>query len=772
MSRSAFKRIRLPKHSRPAALPRPHRLHTSAPRCLAGTFSPSDIWDYEVSGNNPGQVIIASKLGDLRRVLLIRPRPEPNRVWGSYLDLLTFLEPTSVPLEVHQAVLRYCTPPAADLRLKVARSMNWDPMRQGPHLHETRFQAVIRNIRSSGCCPTLEDYHFVLEQFAAVGHHLGAMQVLNEMSRVGLQKTPKTYGLCLQALCHRLTLPCWDVLRPQVVSDVTRLSVKLLREMEALHIPFTSLNVDLAIRIMKETLDLDGFAKLMKGAYGIDLSYPDRPPLELWDKATGRSKSIIFADGSTAPDPMPFSTAALNTAIDMLGRLGEVSKLVQTFEVLTTPLPPQSQNAAATFDEDEDDEFGYSNPRVAPYPVPSAEPNTSSYHMLLKWISRAGNASLARHYLLQAINLDKRVNRQLRRDCLTKPREELIQPTFGVNRSMLVAVFGLSNRDKNLELMRWVRGRIAQVAHWKENNLQFYKAVRDRWSAEESGDGSEESLDRSLSDPESEPQASNPASIPPISDPSPYDSQTLGIASTSPEGTFPSPEHSALHAASASLGATPPAPDPHAGEPAPASLTTEHLSTDTVVNAESADPTVSPAAFSTFFSPSTASEEAVNKTINVPRMPYFDVDLDAHDPAPSFRPKPLDMDVHIEILEREVRALQQLRAHVVDIVGRTTQRVKERLGRRVWAGKDVYLRDKGTRIFIARDEWRRKVNFSPRSAVLARSRLVAPSATSPAKDSAPHLRPGSVATTRGLMTSAADFYPVSWSDCCSSGNVS
>jgi hypothetical protein len=54
---------------------------------------------------------------------------------------------------------------------------------------------------------------------------------------------------------------------------------------------------------------------------------------------------VEFSDAShTGPDgsrlvPFPFTTTALNTAIDILGRLGDIPKRIQAFEVLTQPLP-------------------------------------------------------------------------------------------------------------------------------------------------------------------------------------------------------------------------------------------------------------------------------------------------------------------------------------------------------------------------------------------------------------------------------------------------
>lgn len=582
-----------------------------------------------------------SSLSDLRDSLA--RAGSPSRVWAYYTNLLNFAGYERLPLEVHQEVLRRCTASSAELRVSAARRILVGNKPTDPHIHEGRFQSIIRNMRFTGLRPTLEDYHFILEQFAAVGHHVGAMHVYKELTHLDIVPRTKTFGLCLQAIAHRLDLPSAPKNRPRRVIQTRQMLADLMQDMRRYNIPFTSVNLDLTIRILKETLDAEGFTSLMKWGYGIDLSNPDCPPVEYLGVGTV-SADLGVSDQSlpSMPVPQPFSTAALNTTIDMLGRLGDVSKLVQAFEVLTQPLPQAaSQHRFASFDDEDD--FGVSvnsNPIFTP---PHATPNTTTYNILIRHICRFDHPVFARHYLLQAIWLDRQTDHALRAEVRSKPLADILAPHFSVNRGTFLSVFGHSNRDKNLGLMRWVLTKLPKFIQKKQADLQFYTNYRDDLELQE-----QEFLDRISEVPAEEPSLEA--------------SPTPGAA---PIGELPRVQASAFLPISTLPGIL---------RGVPLSQRARWTKVGSV----------------------------------------FNVDLDSKMPSPP-QPKYLDIDLHVEILERNVRELTELLDHVENIFGRTSQRVKERLGRRVWSGKDIYLlTDVDKRRKISRDRWRRIVHFKPR----------------------------------------------------------
>ncbi|KAI0254302.1 hypothetical protein BJV78DRAFT_1081527, partial [Lactifluus subvellereus] len=423
-------------------------------------------------------MLIAAKTRDLLSSLE-RGDSNPSRPWGHYLDLLNYMGLERLPLEIHQLVLRKCVPPAGVIRAASAREHRARYYPNAPHAYENRLQTVMKNIRSAGWQAELDDYHFILEQFAAVGHYVGSRRVLQEMAFAEIEPRQKTYSLCLQALAHRLTLPCSDEQRPTLIEETTKTARELLRDMRTRKIPFTSVNMDLAIRILRETVDEKGFDDLIKFSYGIDLAYPDCLPLEVVEQQVASKIEVPEVQDSPLYPLQPLSTSGLNVIIDMLGRTGRISKMVQAFEVLSQPLPKPSQSPTSLLDEDEDD---YStNPPSSPelvYPLPFAPPNTTTFQFLIKHASRAGHTVFARHYLVQAMRLDREEDRRLKSGLRMLPVDEIAAPLLAVNRNMFLPVFGLSNREKHVELMRWTLRMINRTLRRKRKDLLWYTYKR------------------------------------------------------------------------------------------------------------------------------------------------------------------------------------------------------------------------------------------------------------------------------------------------------
>lgn len=593
-----------------------------------------------LSSPNSVDSLKESRIDGLRQAL--STKGNPSRVWAHYTNLLNYFSYDALPLELHQQVLRQCSPPAQTLRLSVTKRLLQARKPEHPHFHEGRFQTIISNIRALGSTPSLDDYHFILEQFAAVGHHFGSLQVYEEIIHLGLVPEPKTFGLCLQAIAHRLTLPIVKVYRSRLIAQTRKSLDHLMSDMRKFHVPFTPANLDLALRIFKETIDKEGFDTLVKWAYGIDLANPDRPPLELLQGQTT----------STAPHILPLSTHALNTIIDTLGRFGDISKVVQAFEVLTQPLPQASQHLFSSFDDGDDFGVSIKVPPPSNFALPYAPPNTTTYTMLLRYIGRADHAVLARHYLYQVIKLSIKMNYDLIEQIRSGvPLEQIKAPRLSVNRNMLMSVFGHTNRYKNLGLMRWLSTKIPRILRRKKLDLRHYTELR-----------------ASL--------GSTPAD-------SLIDASTeTDIATTA--ASLPSRDFSSLLSRMAKSGRLSPKIDVDA----------KKLGT------------------------------------------AFNVDVNDQSPPKPPEEKMLDLDLHISILTRDLAEISAFASTLDKVLGRTTQRVKERLGRRVWAGRDIYLSTEKQRKVISRERWREIVHFQPRRELIVRARRL----EGRVRDTAPHLQ--------------------------------
>ena len=539
-----------------------------------------------------------SRLNDLNDAL--NNNGSPSHVWANYTNLLNVMNNDNIPIEIHQQVLRRCTPSSEELQIAMVRRLNAHNIPSTPHKHEGRFKAIMRNIRILGVQPSLDDYHFVLEQFAAVGHFVGSNHVFQELKHTGHQPTHKTFGLCLQSIAHRLTLPIPKSQRLKLPVQAREMFNKYMVDMRDHNVSLTPINLDMMLRILKETLDLESFESLMRWGYGIDLSNPDRIALEYTTRPDG--EPLI---------PFPFTTTALNTTIDMLGRSGNVSKLVQAFEVLTQPLPGANQHSFTAFEEDDDFGVSVNVSPSASFPPPHASPNSTTYSMLLRHICRAGHSILARHYILQAIYLDLQTERKLRQavckwdiekhKVVLRPLYQVPAPHFSINRLHLLSAMGEGNVNKDLGLLRWVNTKLPFIIRKKTKDLEQYTSLRD--------DAIQSSIDGSRS---------------------------------------------------------PPPPPP----PIPLS------------NSRTPD--------------------------------LFDLDLEDSTPPETPQIKYFNINLHIRILTRNLFEIKDFARRLEFVLGRTTERVKDRLGRRIWAGKDIYLSTEGRRSNQTRESWRTIVNFKPK----------------------------------------------------------
>ncbi|GJE84639.1 hypothetical protein PsYK624_007150 [Phanerochaete sordida] len=714
MSHNVARRVKLTsKLLRQPSLSTARRtLHSTPPSHLAAAFGQPPLIDLgpatRITRGDPVQKLRQRRFDDLD-VILAQENPPSGQVWGRYVDLLSAVEPNQIPLETHQQVLRKCTLSPADARKDLYARIVAKKRGRAPHIHEMRYQAIINNMREAGYTPDVEDYHFILEQFAAVGHQVGALQVLQEMKSLKLERNHKTYGFCLMALAHRLTLPIYAAQQHQMVQGISQICVKLVNEMWDDRIPATAFNIDLTLRILKETMDYQAFHKFLRITYGIDLSYPDRPPLEYWDKDPSAAAHDSGAEVRSPPVQHPFSTAALNSTLDFLGRIGNITKLIQAFEVLTTPLPSTAvANPESAYADDADEDFGVHNPLVTPYTPPHVEPNTTTYHLMIKWLSRHGRPVLARHYLVAAMYHDRDVDRHLRGQCLLKPEGEILAPQLGLTEYIFLPIIGIASRDKDAELLRNLRDKLHKALRRKRVDIEYYTEIRRQWRAGVVIASMDDGAARAASNEGAVSEAVEDAEV--------------DIASTDNGSADAASNASAVsEAVDDSSADVPP-------EPAPASESEE-------LSSSSSDPT-------------TSSAQDHLQEVPYEPVPEFDPEEEA---VQRVRDKPFDIDFHLALLHRDKAELEALERRTTDSLGRKVQRIKERLGRRVWKEKDVYLRTVDTRTRLSRSTWKEIVQFRTTRAV--------PELGEPTSRRRAQAPPGFVAAQQGFFTPSS-----SWAD--------
>ncbi|EJD53903.1 hypothetical protein AURDEDRAFT_110609 [Auricularia subglabra TFB-10046 SS5] len=586
------------------------------------------------------------------------PSTPPSRVWAYYNDYFTHGLPRDLALEVHQQVLRRCVAPWQAVRKGAAARLRERYGRDARHIYETRLQTVIRAIRDAGEQPALEDYNFVLAQFAAAGYQSGAWRIFDELARAGLEPNARTYGLCLQAVAHRLDLPCAKSLRRQMVDEATKICDDVLKDMSNRGFSAHSIHVDLCLRILRTTGDQDAFMNLLKQAYGIDLQNPDCFPLTASDNSL---RSLASSEPATRPDLLPFSVHVLNTVVNFLGTHGRVSEMILAYEVLTNPLPTPRAGGAAQFDEDDDAHAFYdlSGSGAPARELPSCAPNTTTFIFLIRHLARLRKFALVRHYLLDALRMERDMDNRLRLELATKALDEVAPPKVHVRKSALEAVLGLGNTSRSLSLLRWLWRQTKWTLESKRARLKyFYTLQGDIFRSE--------ALDEYTADVLTEAE---------------FDFEENSMALEAINTATAPRKRDALEA-----NAEPWRPPSALHDPLP------------------------------FFS-------------RAPLPASIDLDLDAPSPEFSSRTSPnvFDAQVHIALLEKDAKEIHELLARVRRAVWRLTTRRKEWLGRRVWAGKTIYLASEG-RVVVDRQRWSQIARFAEPGKLGHRAGQVRPAA--------------------------------------------
>ncbi|KAF8528909.1 hypothetical protein BU17DRAFT_37710 [Hysterangium stoloniferum] len=596
----------------------------------ANTVTPPAAYSPPLSAHDAKEIANHRRLDQLS-ALLASDRPNSSRVWEIYCTLGNSMGFDQVPLDVHRRALRKAVPLLDRLLVTNSKRVQSEHSLLVPHLYEKRLQIIIGNIRESGHLPDLSDYHFVVEQFAAVGYYQGAMAVFREVvHHIGMAPTHKTYGLCLKALVHRLDLPCPYRFRRELYADATRTCFELMDDMWERRVSFTSVNFDLFHRVFKCTENFAFYERLLRIAYGVDLSFPDRLPLEF------QGDGILTDSGEVAGGfkPLPFSTAALNTLVDLLGKRKLIPKMVTAFEVLTAPLPkPISAPSSSPSQEDDEDDpafFKFSPPgSVTDLAYPSCTPNTSTFIFMIRHAANAKRAAFARHYFLQAQEIYRREIERLREELFTTPLEDIAAPAINVNRGMFLSIHGYANHEKKRHVITWLYRQTRQTIHHKRLDLDFFIRWRERFL-----------------------EASRPLEA------TSGDNGMIGLSSN--------------------VQSTSTTPNPTLGNPLPAA---------------------------TYFSS--------NHSLENPDI--LKVDLDAPPlTCITYPKKPYSIDIHIQVLQRDIEELDSLLQRMQLAHTRIDVRLMERFGRRVWRKRDIYIPSEGGRVHVDRRVFLSMVRFGNR----------------------------------------------------------
>ena len=404
----------------------------------------------------------------------------PDEIWKAYSSLRQLSDYAGLPLEVHQQVLRKCVPLASDLRSRTGYGVYTNSKRPPvtSHPFETRFQTIILNIREANLVPTVEDYNFILEHFAAVGHHAGSMILLEEILETRLVPTPSTYDWCLQALGARSKLRLRKPMAQKNQEEVVQMCQRILGMMDQAGVHYTGPMLDAIVTILQGSNDLHTIERMLKLGYGVDLRNPDRDVEEF----TLRWSQIVedaTAFGLPSPRIPIASTSALNSIINAVGKTGDISTMVSAFEVLTKPLqgthfpsppPPPPINSS----DENNPPLDLSTPKTY-----ASRPNSRTYQHLIEHAADHGVRPVAQHYLLEALEADRQMDAKLRTE-LARGEGQCWSVPVAVNSAMFRHALHLGLKKFNLGLCLWTLEKAQMAARWKRDDITFYASLNDR----------------------------------------------------------------------------------------------------------------------------------------------------------------------------------------------------------------------------------------------------------------------------------------------------
>jgi len=360
-------------------------------------------------------------------------------------------------------------------------------------------------MRKSNQPPTEEDFHFILQQMAAVGHVRGAASVLEEMEATkGVGPSIKTFKHVLRACVYLMESPLPPEVESRVSNEVTTLASQVVQRMQSLNVELDAPIVELMLRIFKEQQNTEACEHILRLACSFDVHRPDRMPEEF-------EKRLKDADTRQAPlpVPVPITTSMLTTLMKLYGSQGEIPKMITTFEVLTNPYPLPSNLPSPQSDWwDAEDEYDVANPVIQTplkhrpeyvWEPPKSSPNTATLDTIIRYLAWARQRMLCEHYLLLAEEYDKAESVRLRNE-LSKELKRLdsvssmtnpdrlsdetatlagpgfiVAPRFHVTSHMFHPVFVYANQARLTELMRWMQQHLRTIIWRRENDLDFFK---------------------------------------------------------------------------------------------------------------------------------------------------------------------------------------------------------------------------------------------------------------------------------------------------------
>lgn len=381
---------------------------------------------------------------------------------------------------------------------------SWQKL-QSPLPHENRLQMILRHMKEANQTPTVDDFNYIIKQMSAVGHVRGASDVLHELDSIpGLEPNNITFRHVLQTCVFLIESPFPTEVRNLAVKASTEVALDIVDRMQAMNMDIEEAIVELLLRIFKENRNIEACEQILRTVCAFDIRRPDRMPEEF-------EARLKEADRLQKPLPVPLklTTSMFTTLVSLYGSAGEIPRMITLFEVLTNPYPLPSNLPSPSSDwwDDDIDEYDVATPVVQTplkhrpeyiWEPQRASPNSATFAMLIRNLAWAGQRMLCEHYMLLAEEFDKqeadRLREQISREIerhrsvstqmsgnqdrqveLVPSPDFIPSPRFLITPLMFMPAFAYANRQRILELMRWMRYHLRGVIWRRQSELSFFK---------------------------------------------------------------------------------------------------------------------------------------------------------------------------------------------------------------------------------------------------------------------------------------------------------
>lgn len=381
---------------------------------------------------------------------------------------------------------------------------SWQKL-QSPLPYENRLQTILRHMKEADQTPTVDDFNYIIKQMSAVGHVRGTSDVLQEMDSInGVEPSKITLRHVLQTCVYLIESPFPVEVKNLAVKASTELALDIVSRMQRMKMDMDEPVIELLLRIFKEDRNFEACEQILRTVCAFDIRRPDRMPEEFEARLKEADKL-----GQSLPVSLRLTTSMFTTLISLYGSAGEIPRMITLFEVLTNPYPLPSNLPSPSSDwwDDDIDEYDVASPVIQTplkhrpeyvWEPQKASPNSATFALLIRNLAWAGQRMLCEHYMLLAEEFDKKeanhlrdqISQEIARHRSVSPKESLnrdrqqeiasqtgfiASPRFLITPFMFMPVFAYANRQRILELMRWMRYHLRGIIGRRQMELSFFK---------------------------------------------------------------------------------------------------------------------------------------------------------------------------------------------------------------------------------------------------------------------------------------------------------